>query len=110
MKPTPPGTTEPTEFYARFTLDSVRSIRQFGDIVEHVAGQLGADVEFTVELNAKKAEGFDDRTRRVVSENAANLGAENTEFGSSSTPESPFVEPWSEFRGAYKPLCCCFGR
>ena len=85
-KPTPPGTTDPTEFYARFTLDSVRSIRQFSDIVEHVAGQLGADVEFTVELNAKKAEGFDDRTRRVVSENAANLGAENTEFGSSSTP------------------------
>ena len=59
----------------------MRSISQFSDIVEHVAGQLGADVAFTVELNAKKAEGLEGRARRVVSENAVNLGAETLNSG-----------------------------
>ena len=59
----------------------MRSISQFSDIVEHVAGQLGADVEFTVEVNAKKAEGLEDGARRVVSENAVNLGAETLNSG-----------------------------
>ena len=32
------------------------------------------------EVRAKNAEGFDDRTRRTVSENAKNLGAKAAEF------------------------------
>ena len=54
-----------------------------GDLINEVASHLGSsdgsDVSITVEINAKSA-GFDDRTRRTVSENAAQLGFETHEF------------------------------
>jgi hypothetical protein len=73
----------PTSFYSQFSLDSVRAIRQLEDIlrnvVEHLSSADGSSVELTLEINAKSA-GFDDRTRRVVSENANQLGAKGQEF------------------------------
>ena len=39
----------------------------------------GGKVTITVEINAE-SDGFDDRTRRTVSENAAQLGFESHEF------------------------------
>jgi hypothetical protein len=70
----------PTEFYALFQLDPVRAIRQLGDILEHVSNRLGGDVEFSLELRSTKPAGFDDATRRTVSENANNLGAKEVQF------------------------------
>jgi hypothetical protein len=58
----------------------VRGIKQLGEILEHVGDKLGSELEISVEVRAKNAEGFDDRTRRTVSENAKNLGASAAEF------------------------------
>lgn len=71
---------DPTRFYARFDLDSVRGVKQFGEILEHVSRRLGSKVKLTLEIEADNAIGFDDTTRRIVSENAANLGATSAEF------------------------------
>ena len=78
-KPPPPGAAK-HQFYAQFDLDPVRSIKQLGEILEHVGGKLGSELEISLEVRAKNAEGFDDRTRRTVSENAKNLGAKAAEF------------------------------
>jgi len=84
--PQPQGSTKPdvlTRFYGRKQLDPVRAIRDFGDLVNEVASQLGdaegGKVTITVEINAE-SDGFDDRTRRTVSENATQLGFDSHEF------------------------------
>ncbi|MDE0067328.1 MAG: DUF499 domain-containing protein [Acidimicrobiaceae bacterium] len=82
-KPPPDPTAtgpEPTEFYAQFQLDPVRCIKQLADIAEHVSARLGPEVELTLEVRAKNQDGFDEATRRTVSENAANLGSRSSEF------------------------------
>lgn len=83
MSVTSSGTTfaeaTATSFYAQFQLDSVRGVKQLAEILEHVAGRLGA-VDITLEIRAANSEGFDDATRRIVSENANNLGAASSEF------------------------------
>jgi hypothetical protein len=78
-KPPPPGSAK-HQFYAQFDLDPVRSIKQLGEILEHVGAKLGSELEISLEVRAKNAEGFDDGTRRTVSENANNLGASAAEF------------------------------
>ena len=78
-----PSPQDPTRFYGQFSLDSVRAIRQLEDIlrnvVEHLTGAPNGEVILTLEINAT-SEGFDDRVRRVVNENAAQLGSESNEF------------------------------
>ena len=69
-----------TQFYALFSLDSVRGIKQLGEIFEHVTGRLGADIELNLEIRAKNEDGYDEATRRVIAENASNLGASEAEF------------------------------
>ena len=69
-----------TRFYARFELDTVRGVKQFGEILEHVTRRLGSKVKLTLEVEADNPGGFDDTTRRIVSENATNLGATAAEF------------------------------
>jgi hypothetical protein len=69
-----------TRFYAQFDLDSVRGIKQLGEILEHVTARLGPNVELSLEVRAAHDEGFDDATQRIVSENASNLGANGAEF------------------------------
>ena len=80
---TEPGVALPTRFYGRKRLDPVRAIRDFGDMVNEVAAHLGsadgATVEITVEINAE-SEGYDDRIRRVVSENATQLNFDDHSF------------------------------
>jgi hypothetical protein len=74
---------DPSSFYGQFELDSVRAIRQLEEIlrnvVEHLSAAPGASVNLTLEINAA-ADGFDDRVRRVVNENAGQLGAKSKEF------------------------------
>jgi uncharacterized protein len=83
-KTTESGVAEdPTTFYGQFSLDSVRAIRQLEEIlrniVEHLSSAPGASVDLILEINAK-AQGYDDRVRRVVRENASQLGARGQEF------------------------------
>jgi len=68
------------QFYAQFDLDSVRGIKQLSDILEHVASRLGPELEISLEVRATNDDGFDDGTRRIISENAKNLGANAAEF------------------------------
>ena len=75
----PPEPGQPAQFYARFSLDPVRCIKQLADIAENVSSKLGPDVELVLEIRAK-SRGFDESTRRTVSENANSLGAESSEF------------------------------
>ena len=69
-----------TQFYAQFDLDSVRGIKQLGEILEHVTARLGPNVELSLEVRAANADGYDDATQRIVTENATNLGANGPEF------------------------------
>ena len=78
--PPGPGSGLPTQFYAQFSLDPLRCNTQLGDIEDHVISKLGADVELVLEVRSKSDEGFDESTRRTVSENARSLGAQSSEF------------------------------
>jgi hypothetical protein len=78
-KPPPEGAAK-HQFYAQFDLDPVRAIRQLGEILENVTARLGPNLEITLEVNAASTKGYDDATRRVVSENAKSLGAKAAEF------------------------------
>jgi predicted AAA+ superfamily ATPase len=80
---TGPGTPEPTKpgsFYAVFDLDRLRGATQMSDIIDHITAHLGDNISLTVEVRADSPTGFDDSTRRTVSENAANLNATAAEF------------------------------
>jgi len=63
----------PKAYYGKFTLDSVRAIRQVEEIllnvVEHLQSTEDGSVDLTFEINATSS-GFDDRIKRVVRENA----------------------------------------
>ena len=79
-----PGTPpEPTRFYGRVQLDPIRAVRDVGEVMKEVAsrlsGGLGSRVTITLEINAT-SDGYDTATRRIVDENATQLGFENHEF------------------------------
>lgn len=81
-EPVPTPAASKTRYYGQFNLDSVRAIRQLGDILESVVEHLskaGGNSTLTIEINSESA-GFDDRTQRVVKENAAQLGVKSQEF------------------------------
>ena len=80
--PQPPATQQPTRFYGRKELDTVRAIRDLGTILEEVTKHLdgtGKEVTITVEINAR-SDGYDTRTQRIVKENATQLGFDSHEF------------------------------
>lgn len=84
-KPGPgkPGPDEPDadgrlrRFYGVARLDPERYQRDFGkiaqEIVAHLAGQLNTDLELTVEITARNADGFSDSVVRIVGENGRTL-------------------------------------
>jgi hypothetical protein len=79
---TPKPVPSKTRYYGQFNLDSVRAIKQLGEIMESVVEHLskgGGNTTLTIEINSEAA-GFDDRTQRVVKENAAQLGVKSQEF------------------------------
>jgi predicted AAA+ superfamily ATPase len=78
----PAAATDPTDnaqrrFYAVAKLDPERYQRDFGkiasEIITNLAGQLGTDIEITVEIHARNEDGFTDNVIRTVSENARTL-------------------------------------
>lgn len=73
----------PERFHSRFVLDPVRGISELDEIMEHVTNHLEqAGVKLVLEIEAESSEGFDDRTRRIVIENATQLGAESASISS----------------------------
>lgn len=71
---------KPQSFYAVFDLDPVRSISELGDILRNITDHLGGQVTLTLEVRAENPDGFDDRTRRTVEENAHQLNSPDHAF------------------------------
>lgn len=94
ITPTGPDTPpKPTTFYAVFNLDSVRGIRELSDIMENVSNHLDGKVTLTLELRAENPDGFDDRTRRTVEENAHQLDSPDYGFESPTRFPGQSQEP-----------------
>ncbi len=81
--PLPPE-NKARRFYGRKILDSVRMTRDVGEIAEnivrHLQGIDGANVEVTLEVTTEVPEGVPPDTMRTVSENARTLKFETHGF------------------------------
>ena len=82
---TPPTqAVKPKRFYGTVNLDPVRAGRDaqqvIEEVVQHLTGLPGADVEVTIEIQAKVSEGFPDDVVRTVTENCRTLRFTTQEF------------------------------
>lgn len=77
-----PSPTPVTTFRGSVRLDGTRPVRHFGDIskevLDHFAAQVGTDLGVTIEVVAKKPDGFTERVIRTVTENARTLRFDDT--------------------------------
>lgn len=66
-----------TVFHGVKVIDADRPMKDFSavtdEVLQHLISLLGTDVTITLEVNATKTDGFDDRVVRTVTENAATL-------------------------------------
>ena len=71
-------------YYGRVQIDPQRVHKDVGIIVEEVierlTSQVGCEVEVTLEINAKRPEGFDESTVRTISENSRTLKFDHYAF------------------------------
>jgi hypothetical protein len=71
-------------FYATVEIDPLRASRDVGQIAEsviqHLAGQVGARVEVTIEIEAELPEGTSYLVVRTATENARTLRFKTAEF------------------------------
>lgn len=79
-----PSTPKNTRFYGVYHLNPERYAKDITkvsqEVIQHLAAQEGVDLEVTVEISAKKRDGFPDSTVRIVSENARTLKFEDADF------------------------------
>lgn len=75
--PAAPAVTRPTRFHGSVALDPTRVGRDAGRIAEeviaHLSGLVGADVNITLEIEVNVPGGIPDQTVRIVSENCNTL-------------------------------------
>ena len=50
------------------------------NVIERLAAEYGTQVSITIDIEAERPSGFDDKTVRVVKENAATLKFKTAEF------------------------------
>jgi hypothetical protein len=78
------GPRLPRRYYGRATLDSLRWTRQVADIAEAIVTQLAKSpdttLKITLDVEAEAESGFSEATQRTVSENAAVLKLDISEF------------------------------
>ncbi len=81
---TPPAERRLRRFYGTVEIDPLRAGRDVGQIAEaviqHLAGQVGARVKVTLEIEAELPDGAPDSLVRTVTENARTLRFRNAEF------------------------------
>ena len=81
-RPAPPA--KPTRFYGSVKLDPARLNRDAAqvstEVLQHLTSLLNADVEVTLEIQARIAEGIPDNVVRTVSENCKTLKFKNQGF------------------------------
>ena len=79
-----PTKKEPTRFHGSITLDSARVSRDAGkvaeEVIQHLVGQMGSDVEVTLEIQAKLPFGTPDNVVRTVTENCRTLKFDDAGF------------------------------
>lgn len=77
ISPLPPTPTAPKRFYGVVEVDAVRLSRDAGqiatEVVQHLAGLVGAEVQVTVEIQARLPEGAPAQVVRTVTENCRTL-------------------------------------
>ena len=80
----PPVEHRNRRFYGTVEIDPVRAGRDVGQIAEaviqHLAGQVGARVKVTLEIEAALPDGVSDSVMRTVTENARTLRFRSAEF------------------------------
>jgi len=73
-----------SRYYGRVQLDPQRVNKDTAVIVEEVierlTSQIGCQVEITLEISARRPEGFDESTVRTISENSRTLKFEQYGF------------------------------
>jgi hypothetical protein len=74
------GAAGATRLFAQFDLDSVRGIKQLGEMLGHLTARPGSNLELSLEVRATNAEGYDDAIQRIVTDNATNLGVNGPEL------------------------------
>jgi hypothetical protein len=71
-------------YYGRVAIDPQRGNKDMAlivaEVVERLTSQIGCEVDITVEINAKKPDGFEESTVRTVSENSRTLKFEHFGF------------------------------
>ncbi|MCL4855155.1 MAG: ATP-binding protein, partial [Bryobacteraceae bacterium] len=79
-----PKAEPPARFYGAVKLDALRMVRDVAtlskEVVEHLTSQLGAEVEVTMEIQARVPGGIPEKTVRDVSENCRTLKFKTFEF------------------------------
>jgi len=82
--PAPPKTQTLRRFHGTVRLDSSRVGRDAGriadEVIAHLAGQIGADVTVTIEIEAKLPNGASDQLVRTVTENSRTLKFDSQGF------------------------------
>ncbi len=86
-KKTPNSPAEPAaprRFHGTTTIDAKDPIQHFADlvqnVVEHFTAQYGTEVVLTLDVEARRRDGFDTKTVRVVRENATTLKFKTSDF------------------------------
>ena len=78
------GVTIPKRVYGSIRLNPLRLAGDAGtigqEIVQHLQGLLGADVEITLDIRVDVPDGIPDQVVRIVSENAKTLKFDNFGF------------------------------
>ena len=76
----------PTRYYGRITVGSDRWTRTAADVAEAIVDQLNrtndVQIQVTIEVQATSSGGFDDEVQRSVTENAATLKFDDSDFQS----------------------------
>ena len=82
-KPEPPKKVL-SRYYGRVEIDSQRVNKDIGliveEVIERLTSQIGCEVEITLEIGARRPEGFDESTIRTISENSRTLKFEHYGF------------------------------
>jgi len=82
--PAPPAAQQLRRFHGSVKVDSTRVGRDAGriadEVIAHLAGQMGAEVTVTIEIEAKLPNGATDQLVRTVTENSRTLKFESQGF------------------------------
>ncbi|MFC2043199.1 AAA+ family ATPase, partial [Chloroflexota bacterium] len=82
--PTEPPQQVFARFYGRVNIDSQRANKDMGliveEVIERLTTQIGCEVDISLEIDARRYDGFDESTIRTISENSRTLKFEDFGF------------------------------